>query len=239
MTRVTQAHLDARRNQIIDAAWACFARKGYHQTTMQDIADEAGISAGAIYRYYPGKETVLKAINDRSQEMGRALVEEARSLAGGPLDMLEVIGRTMLSYFDDPMAETTTRINIETWPEIIRNDELRASLHQELSFWRRAVAQLLADAKDLGQLKPEVDPDSLAALFICAWEGIRHYGLVDPEAFGPERLIDLMRVLVSESLLAERGELTVDLAPRPRLSAPFGTPTEASKENAPDERGRS
>ena len=38
MSRVTEAHIEARRNQITSAAWACFARKGYHQTTMQDIA---------------------------------------------------------------------------------------------------------------------------------------------------------------------------------------------------------
>src|SRR3990170_8142214 len=96
MSRVPEAHVEARRNQIVDAAWACFARKGYHQTTMQDIATEAGISAGAIYRYYPSKEGVLKAINDRSQELGRDLVEWARSQAGGPIGTLEVIAQAML-----------------------------------------------------------------------------------------------------------------------------------------------
>ncbi len=198
MPKVTEAHLEARRGQILDAAWTCFARKGYHQATMQDICQESGLSPGAIYRYFESKEAILKAINERSQEMGRALVEEARSLAAGPLDMLGVIGQTMLSYFNDPMAETTTRINIEIWPEIIRSDELRASLRQELSFWHHAVAQLLTEAKEQGQLRPEVDPESLAVLLICAWEGIRHYGLIDPATFHAERLIDLMRVLVSE-----------------------------------------
>ena len=40
MARVTEAHVEARRNQILDAAWSCFARRGYHQTTMQDIATD-------------------------------------------------------------------------------------------------------------------------------------------------------------------------------------------------------
>jgi AcrR family transcriptional regulator len=113
MPKVTEAHLEARRQQILDAAWACFARKGYHQTTMQDICQESELSPGAIYRYFAGKEAILEAINDRSQEMGRALVEEARARAGGPLDTLQVIGQTMLSAFADPMFETTTRVNIE------------------------------------------------------------------------------------------------------------------------------
>src|SRR3989304_6147095 len=84
IARVTEAHLEARRDQIVNAAWTCFAQKGYHQTTMQDIASEAGISAGAIYRYFPGKEAVLKAINDRSQEIGRALEEAPRALSARP-----------------------------------------------------------------------------------------------------------------------------------------------------------
>ena len=66
MARVTEAHVEARRNQILDAAWSCFAKRGFHQTTMQDIATDAGISAGAIYRYYASKEAVLAAITERT-----------------------------------------------------------------------------------------------------------------------------------------------------------------------------
>ncbi|MDO8611735.1 MAG: TetR/AcrR family transcriptional regulator [Dehalococcoidia bacterium] len=224
MPKVTEAHLEARRSQILDAAWTCFARKGYHQATMQDICQESGLSPGAIYRYFESKEAILKAINERSLEMGRALVEEARSLAGGPLNTLEVIGQTMLSYFNDPMAETTSRVNIEIFPEIIRNEELRAGLREELTFWHRAVTQLLSEAKERGQLKAEVDPDSLAALLMCAWEGVRHYSLIDPHIFRPERLIELMRALVSEGVVLEAEKFGRELAAREPLAPPLGTP---------------
>src|SRR3990172_610221 len=197
MPKVTEAHLEARRTQILDAAWTCFARKGYHQATMQDICQESGLSPGAIYRYFESKEAILIALNDRSQEMGRAIVEEARALAGGPLDMLGVIGQTMLSYFNDPMAETTTRVNIEIWPEMLRNEQLRANARKEITFWHQAVAGLLAEAKEAGQLRPEVDPESLAAILICAWEGIRHYGLIDPDVFRPERLVGGARAVAT------------------------------------------
>src|SRR3990170_401955 len=223
MPKVTEAHLEARRSQILDAAWACFARKGYHQATMHDICQESGLSPGAVYRYFESKEAILVAINERSQEMGRALVEEARSLAGGPLNTLEVIGQTMLSYFNDPMVETTTRINIEIWPEIIRNEQLRASVREELTFWHRAVTQLLSEAKGRGQLKAEVDPDSLAALLICAWDGVRHYSLIDPHIFRPSRLIDLMLALVSEGVVLEAEKLGRELAREP-LPPPLRTP---------------
>ena len=200
MPKVTEAHLEARRQQILDAAWACFARKGYHQTTMQDICQESGLSPGAIYRYFASKEAILKAINDRSQEMARALAEEARSRASGPLDTLEVIGQMMLSPFDDPMFETMTRVNIEIFPEFLRNDVLRKAMRKELTFWRRLLTQLLSEAKEGGQLKPEADPEALAVLLICAWEGLRHYSLMDPDNFKPERLVELVEALASEEV---------------------------------------
>ncbi len=225
MPKVTDAHLKARRQQILDAAWACFARKGYHQTTMQDICQESGLSPGAIYRYFAGKEAILEAINVRSQEMGRAVVEEARSLAGGPLDTLEIIGETMLATFADPMFETTTRVNIEIWPEIIRNAALRRGLRKELAFWREVVAQLLREAKDEGRLRAEVDPEALASLQICAWEGLRHFSLIDPESFKPRLLVELMRGLVSEDVTFDTGEIEEKLAKaKPSLGLPLTTP---------------
>jgi AcrR family transcriptional regulator len=212
--------VEARRNQIVDAAWACFARKGYHQTTMQDIASEAGISAGAIYRYYPSKEGVLKAINDRSQELGRALVEWARSHgAGGPTGTLGVIGRAMLSVFANPEFETMTRVNIEVWPEVIRSDTLRNAIRTELSFWRTVVAELLAGAAARGELREGVDPQAAAVLLISAYEGLRHYWLLDPENFTPERLIAAAGGLFTTDLQINV-EALVDAAPG--LAPPLG-----------------
>ena len=203
MPKVTEAHLQARRQQILDAAWTCFARKGYHRTTMRDICKESELSPGAIYRYVPSKETILEGINDRSQEMGRALVEEARSLAGGPLNALEVIGQTLFAPFNDPMFETMTRVNIEIWPEFLRNEVLRKAIRKELTFWRTVVTQLLSEAKEQGQLKPEVDPEALAVLLMCSYDGLRRYALMDADNFKPEQIIELMKALVSEEVLID------------------------------------
>src|SRR5215216_7206950 len=62
MPRVSQHHLDSRRQQILDAATRCFARNGFHATSMQDVLAEANLSAGALYRYFRGKEEIISAI---------------------------------------------------------------------------------------------------------------------------------------------------------------------------------
>jgi AcrR family transcriptional regulator len=62
MPRVSPEHLQARRQQILDAARRCFVRNGFHATSMQDVFAEAGLSAGATYRYFRSKEDIVEAI---------------------------------------------------------------------------------------------------------------------------------------------------------------------------------
>ncbi|QFG25619.1 TetR/AcrR family transcriptional regulator [Actinomadura sp. WMMB 499] len=62
MPRVSEEHLERRRKQILDAARACFIRQGVHATSMQDIFAEAGLSAGAVYRYFKSKNEIIEAI---------------------------------------------------------------------------------------------------------------------------------------------------------------------------------
>ena len=61
MPKVLPQYLETRRQQIIDAAAACFARSGFHRTTMQDICNEAELSPGAVYRYFQSKEDIIQA----------------------------------------------------------------------------------------------------------------------------------------------------------------------------------
>ena len=51
-----------RRSEILDAAQRCFARTGFHQTSMQQVCSEAGMSAGNVYRYFPSKEAIIAGI---------------------------------------------------------------------------------------------------------------------------------------------------------------------------------
>src|SRR5206468_4377917 len=78
MPRVSEAYLAARRHQILDAALTCFRRNGFHTTSMQDVINEAGLSVGAVYRYFRSKEDIIAAIVDGyAYEVGETLAEVA------------------------------------------------------------------------------------------------------------------------------------------------------------------
>ena len=78
MSQTQTDTLLARPAQILDAAVACFAKRGFHQASMHDISAEAGISVGLIYRYFQNKEAVIAAMADRHKNQIHEILERAR-----------------------------------------------------------------------------------------------------------------------------------------------------------------
>ena len=72
----------ARRNQILDAATTIFAEKGFHRSTIRDVAKAAGIADGTIYIYFENKTALLLGILDRLNESDRreAYFEQATDM---------------------------------------------------------------------------------------------------------------------------------------------------------------
>ena len=107
MPRVAESYLQSRRRQIMDAAIRCFAREGFHRTTMQDIFRETGLSAGAIYRYFKSKEDIVAAIAAEHRAVGGAWpTRRSRSGAGSPSRCGEKPSATSASWASSAAAST-------------------------------------------------------------------------------------------------------------------------------------
>ena len=76
MPKISPAHEQQRRDQILAAAMACFARQGYHATSMDDVVRESGLSVGAIYTYFASKEDLFLALSDRRAEQTLSYLNE-------------------------------------------------------------------------------------------------------------------------------------------------------------------
>ena len=82
----------ARRAEILEAAEICFARDGFHKSTIQDVIEESGLSAGCIYGHFRDKEELIEAISARRHSRDAELL----SSPGGGLNPLAPI-RAQLS----------------------------------------------------------------------------------------------------------------------------------------------
>ena len=91
-----QRRKEERTPEILDAALACFAEKGFAATRMEDIAARAGITKGTIYLYFESKEAVFKAL--ARSEIGARLAEVTQRMAGfqgSSADLLRLVLATM------------------------------------------------------------------------------------------------------------------------------------------------
>lgn len=201
MARVSQEHLDARRRQILDGAAVCFARNGFHATSMQDVLKEVDLSAGAVYRYFSGKEELIGAIVAEVLGSVRSAFEEAaRQSPPPPPDELvtSVLGRTLAARENLVVdgRPAFPRLVIQVWTETLRNDELAAVLREGYGAVRAAWARIAESYQDSGMMRADVEPDHVARTMIAAVLGF----LAQQSLFGPapvEILRDGLRALMS------------------------------------------
>lgn len=153
MARVSQAHLDARRRQILDGAARCFARKGFHGTSMQDVLHEVGLSAGAVYRYFSGKDDLIAAIAGEAVGSVRQAFEEAARVSPPPTpDVL--IGRVTRTLFGGESRGMDRRayagLIVQVWSEALRSERLAATLGEAYGGLRLAWAELVEVYREAG-----------------------------------------------------------------------------------------
>lgn len=158
---------DRRRRQIMDAAITCFRRRGFHQATMAEICAEAGISAGALYRYFASKAEIIAAIAEDKRGEGHSaflrVVQEQ-----GLCDALCVVARD----FFDKLHEGDSALIADVIAESIRDDGLARSLRANDASSVGLFAEAIAMAQARGEIDATLNPQAAAATLHSAIEGI-------------------------------------------------------------------
>ena len=170
MPKVSQAHRDARRSQILDAAIACFARQGFHRTTMQHIVAQSKLSPGAIYNYFDGKEAIIEAIADERHGRERAVIADAQK-ESNVADALTRIRDAFFSHLDDPNERRRRRVSIQLWAEAQRNPKILKLVRRGIDQPRRLLSALIVRGQRRKEIPRELDPDATARFMIAAFHG--------------------------------------------------------------------
>src|SRR5207248_4007694 len=118
----------ARRNQILDAATKVFAKKGFHPTTIKDIAREAGIADGTIYNYFENKTALMLGILDRMNESEQRDIDFSQFTVGDFRSFMKAYLQHRLQVFKADNFEIF-RVVVS---EILVNKELRELHYQKI-----------------------------------------------------------------------------------------------------------
>jgi len=180
MPKVSEEHLEAKREMILHAAIACFARDGFHKTTMSDIAEMAGVSDGLAYRYFSGKDEIVQAAVRLVSGPGR-LVDVDVLDSDDPSRMLELLYRSSFERFQIPGRETTLRLRFRSWAEALDNEELRKEVVDRWEHHTGVAERLLAEVQEQAMIPSHIDPRSLARVMLAIHDGLDLQWSLDPK----------------------------------------------------------
>lgn len=156
-----------RPTQILNAAIACFAQRGFHQTSMHDISAEAEISVGLIYRYFRNKEAVIAAMAERYKKDIQALLERARR-APTLLESLEIL---FTAHCCESAPKLQSAFVVDLYAEAARNREVADLVRDMLNTAMDGVADLIARAPEMHDPPHRLSPREMTDLIFATARG--------------------------------------------------------------------
>ncbi len=168
MPKVLPEYLETRRKEILDAAAACFARRGFHQTTMQDICEESNLSPGAVYRYFRSKEEIIEAMCTRGQTDDAELIRYAMT-RGGTLDALDELARLFLLNLQN---SEQCILSLELASEARRNPVVMESLRRGREIIQEPLADFVRMAQARGDFDASLEPQAVASVLSSLYLGL-------------------------------------------------------------------
>ncbi len=179
-TRLTP---DERRQQtrsaLLDAAADVFARRGYHAASLDEVAEAAGFSKGAVYSNFASKEDLFIALIDQH---GRALIKEfGDAAARGEQDASSLIERLSDVYKSRRAKPETWALWTEFTLFAIRNPHLRERLIAGNRVTKALVVDLVEQHASQWNVDPPLPHEHIAIIYSALFQGLWQLSAVDPD----------------------------------------------------------
>lgn len=186
---------ERRRGEILSAAETCFVAKGFHQTSMQDIASASGLSMGLLYRYFDSKSAIIRAFSalDRDRMIaGVTALADATDFIAGLAKLLKQELETMRNVDE-------FRLTTEVLSESTRDEILRESFAAKELMLSAALSSAIARQQSAGRIARDLPPDQAANLVLAMVDGLSLRAFID-RRLGKRALDTLLQQSLSRLL---------------------------------------
>ena len=165
-----------RPQQILDAALICFAKRGFHQTSMHDISAEAGISVGLIYRYFENKESVISAIADRHKREIDQVLERARQAPS----LREAVEILLTAHCCENSPQVLSAFVVDLYAEASRNPQVSDLVRDVVKTAMDGVTDLIARSPEAESAAHGLPPNEAAELIFAVARGMLMRDVLQP-----------------------------------------------------------
>ena len=169
----------ARKNQILDAAMAVFARSGFHEARMDDIVQESGLSKGTLYWYFKSKEEIITAISQRLFATDIEQVENLLKAEGTVSERLQQLMRDRVQGLQEMSGMVA--ILFEFYAAALHQDGVRQFIKVYFKNFYELMVALIQQGIERGELRP-VNVDAAATALDALFEGLIVRWFIDSDA---------------------------------------------------------
>ena len=206
MPRISAAHEQQVRQRIIDAAAHVFAEKGFRRATIADVVQRSGLSVGAIYTHFTGKDALF--------------LQSCDLISGQGLEELGIRLAPLTTSADKLLAATTYYVEtidqfegapgqvglVRAWAEAPDEPDVREMLARRREQFVGAATMLLHEGVVRGELPAWLDVDGFARGFLALLDGLLLQRIEAGEAYRPEESVRRARAVLDVLLAAARIE---------------------------------
>jgi TetR/AcrR family transcriptional regulator, transcriptional repressor of aconitase len=172
MPKISEVQRQARRDQILAAAWKCFYRQGIHATSMEQIIREAGLSAGAVYLYFKGKDELILAAISTYMASLRDLVLPTltKEETLPPLALVHEI-TSVMTKFTRRSGINLNAVILMCWSEAQTNKPVKALISAFQANYRAALTRVVVHWQKIGELESSSDPNDVGKTLLSFFLG--------------------------------------------------------------------
>lgn len=180
---------ETRRRQILDAAGACFARRGFHAASMAEIARTFGMSAGHIYNYFASKEAIIEALVERDLERALGHIDELGSAAE--------IQHAMVAGVAQGVQDTVARssLDLEIVAEAARNPNVAATVQSMDAAVRTRLKEVITAIYPAAAQAGEREIEARIEVMLALFDGLMVRVVRHPE-FDREAMVRALQAIV-------------------------------------------
>jgi len=190
MARLTRAQQrEQTRARLLDAAGPVFARRGFHAATIDEVADAAGYTKGAVYSNFANKDDLVLALLDQRMAAQLQQVEALYTIESSEQLLAAMRGRTEQEF---AAARDFGLLMVEFSLYAMRNPAAQAELARRYRELRGRLAELIAERYARRQASPPMPPEHLAALALATDAGLFLQYSAEPGALPWELHADAM-----------------------------------------------
>ena len=173
----------------------CFARRGFHLTTVNDISVEAQISVGLIYRYFDSKDAVITFMATEHLDDLRRVLELAR-LAPTLFEALELVS---ICHCEDEPEHLHVAFVADLFAEAARNEQVRVLVRDVTQFFIASVTDLIAVSDEARSMSASLTARTAAEIIVDSTRGMMIRAIADSSTLTAtqirERQLAMLRTL--------------------------------------------